>query len=311
MSGQFAPDLFRPLPRPLAPFPQETLASFRLRLAVANRVPQERLKAPSRWIARETADPLEIQRRLALQSGQPPELLWRRLPELRWHSGHEVLTEPGVIRFEQRWACRRCAATHTTTAPIKIWAHRHLDIRLRHKMWNGKYAHIPQQQIDLVQLPGTVRAYRQYLRLLRRHGDALIAERLLACGGFWKNLAGHYYTLVDDEHPARLLINSGSRSDWGPMLYAMAYPSVIIMISMMMTPRWRSVLEGIAFPRNVEIFMSEFQRRIPPDDLLIAVPNDGIHRISYATVNVSYRFDQLLQREAAHSHGTAQLNLAI
>lgn len=97
--------------------------------------------------------------------------------------GHRAL--PGSAGRERRWACRRCAAAHAPGQRIALFApaHHH-HVCLRHGLWVGKAAHRPQDQIDLAQLPGTVRAQRWHRRLLRRYGADLTTQCLHAARGF-------------------------------------------------------------------------------------------------------------------------------
>lgn len=98
--------VFRPLPRPLKHFPQETEASFLDRLATANAMPVQRLQRPSHWLDSR------------LGSGRPAQRPQRTAPNLDpvrdpplGATGMDIPQGPLVAT--PRWACRRCVARRT------------------------------------------------------------------------------------------------------------------------------------------------------------------------------------------------------
>lgn len=291
MSTAFEPVIFRPLPRPLAPFPEEALGSYWRRLADANRVPVDRLKVPSRWLQSAPDSPAETVRRLALLTGQSPAVLWRALPELTWWQEAGFRAVPGSAGREPRWACRRCAAAHAPGQQIVLFAPaRHHHVCMRHGLWVGKAAHRPQDQVDLAQLPATIRAQRWHHRLIRRHGDALITQCLDAARGLWQKLAAHCHSLGTDEIHNIVHKQPGARSGWGPGLYAMAYPGMVAAMSMAATPFWRSVVAHSGHPDDISRLLAEFYRRLPHDTILRA--DHDLDRLGQECAMVMRRIDR-------------------
>ncbi|WP_329072219.1 hypothetical protein [Streptomyces sp. NBC_01429] len=180
-----------------------------------------------------------------------------------WTTG-KTTALPGSAGRERRWACRRCAAAHAPGQRIALFApaHHH-HVCLRHSLWVGKAAHRPQDQIDLAQLPGTVRAQRWHRRLLRRYGVDLITQCLHAARGFWQTLAARYFAHGHGAFHDIIRKQAGARTGWGPGLYAMAYPGMVAAMSLAVMPSWRSIVADSGHPDDIGRVLAEFQRRLP------------------------------------------------
>jgi hypothetical protein len=270
MTTPFRPVIFRPLPRPLPPFPNETLNSYCERLARANRIPAERLHTPSRWLAHDDDSVTALLRRLTILTGLPRETFWHALPELRWSHEHGMsplgrsLPPVVAMRLRRRWACRRCTATRTPDQHVMTWIPIYTHACLQHRLWIGEAVTVTREQVDLAQMPETLWAQRRHHRLVRRHGERVTAECFRTGGALWKLFAAHHYTLVPDALGQGLAKPRGPYLSWGPQLYAAAYPAAVTMMSLVASPAWRSLLAESMFPSDVDRFMKEFTRRLPP-----------------------------------------------
>ncbi len=162
MSTPFRPVIFRPLPQPLPPFPNETLNSYCQRLAHANRIPTERLHTPSRWLAHDDDSVTALLRRLTILTGLPRETFWHALPELRWRHEHAMSalgrSLPPVVsmRLRRRWACRRCTATRTPGQHVMAWIPVYTHACLQHRLWIGEAVTVTREQVELAQMPETL-----------------------------------------------------------------------------------------------------------------------------------------------------------
>ncbi|WP_329252619.1 TniQ family protein [Streptomyces sp. NBC_01478] len=270
MTTPFRPVIFRPLPRSLPPFPNETLQSYCQRLAHANRIPAERLHTPSLWLAHDGDSVTALLRRLTILTGLSRETFWHALPELRWRHEHGMSplgrSLPPVVsmRLRPRWACRRCTATRTPGQHVMTWVPIYTHICLQHRLWIGEAVAVTREQVDLAQMPGALWAQRRHHRLVRRHGERVTAECFRTGGALWKLFAAHHYTLVPEALGQGLAKPRGPYLSWGPQLYAAAYPAAVTMMSLVASPAWRSLLAESMFPSDVDRFMKEFTRRLPP-----------------------------------------------
>ncbi|MER5987247.1 hypothetical protein [Streptomyces sp. NPDC001787] len=170
MNMPFEAVVFRPLPRPLKPFPQETEASFLDRLATANAMPVQRLQRPSHWLE-SRLDPVG---RISVLSGQPQTSIRYAIP--RWEP-QAWNTPQGPFAATTRWACRRCVARRTGTPGqgVMVWMSRHHDqVCIPHRLWIGRAVEAPANQFDLADLPEIVAAQKRHYRLLRRYGPGVI-----------------------------------------------------------------------------------------------------------------------------------------
>lgn len=124
---------FRPLPRPLEPFPQETESSFLSRLAAANATPVQRLQQPSHWLT-SRLDPID---QLSVLSGQSRTTIQYAIPRCENKSWN---ISNGPLAPTPRWACRRCAARRTGNPQqeVRVWMSKHHDqVCIPHRLWIG------------------------------------------------------------------------------------------------------------------------------------------------------------------------------
>ncbi|MFF6806243.1 hypothetical protein [Streptomyces sp. NPDC012616] len=262
MSPEFEPIVFRPLPRPLKPFPQETESSFLNRLATANALPVQRLQQPSRWLT-SRLDPID---QLSVLSGQPRATIEYAIP--RWKTQQWNVSQ-GPLAATPRWACRRCVARRTGNPQqdVMVWMSKHHDqVCIPHRLWIGRAVENPARQLDLTDLPEVVQAQRRHYRLLRRRGPATIAACYEHCSAFWHSLFQRGYRLSDRaERLRRMSSNDRQIRPWEPQRYAAVYPEIVEAMSLYASPHWRSLA---LFGDRFELFRAEFNRRLPQESAL-------------------------------------------
>ncbi|MFJ2263962.1 hypothetical protein ACIOKD_37695 [Streptomyces sp. NPDC087844] len=151
----FTPVLLRPLPHTVTPFANETLDSYRRRLAAANQTEFRTMRNPSRRLQ----CPLNELERLELISGQSRTTLLWALPELRRHAP-DIVPPPEIFVVNHRAACDLCAwpsGSNGQTIQVYIRGF-HDNVCIRHRRWLS-YGHVNEsQQLDLSQAPEIVQA---------------------------------------------------------------------------------------------------------------------------------------------------------
>ncbi len=182
----FQPALLRPLPHTVAPFPNETLDSYRHRLAVANQFPDFRnVRTPSRWLV----CPLDELERLEVLSGQPRESLLWAIPELRHYA--PSIAPPLEYRTNvTRRACDWCG-WRAGSAGLPIYVNvrgLHDNVCIRHRRWLSGGKTNPYEQIDVSPAPEIVRAQILLDRLERRLGIGFFAPRYRLCEQIWSEI---------------------------------------------------------------------------------------------------------------------------
>ncbi|MET7781467.1 hypothetical protein ABZU94_24320 [Streptomyces mirabilis] len=262
MSTPFEPVVFRPLPRPLKPFPQETESSFLNRLATANAIPVQRLKQPSRWLT-SRLDPID---RLSVLSGQPRTAIQYAIPH--WENkAWNVSNRP--LALTPRWACRRCVARRTGTPepPVMVWRSKYHDqVCTPHRLWIGRAVENPGRQFDLIDLPDVVQAQQRHYRLLRRHGPAVITACYEHCSSFWHSLFQRGYRLSDRAERLRQMSTRDHHvRPWEPQRYAAVYPEIVEAMSLYASPHWRRLAQSA---HQFGLFRAEFNRRLPQENAL-------------------------------------------
>ncbi|MEW2117886.1 hypothetical protein AB0945_22405 [Streptomyces sp. NPDC005474] len=178
----FTPVLLRPLPHTVTPFANETLNSYRRRLAAANQTEFRIMRNPSHWLQ----CPLNELERLELISGQPRTTLLWALPELRHHAP-DVIPPPETFIVNHRLACDLCAwRSGSNGQPIHVYIRGfHDNVCIRHQRWLS-YGHVnDSKQINVSQAPEIVRAQILLDQLERRRGASVLLECYRRCEKFW------------------------------------------------------------------------------------------------------------------------------
>ncbi|MFI6457044.1 TniQ family protein [Streptosporangium amethystogenes] len=264
----------RPLPRTVAPFPNETLDSYLNRLARANRLDAQALQTYLAQDHRKTAKvPVD---RLSAISGTPEHALRYAIVELRtaeelarinisrsYITGYITGRSPSTV--SRTMACRRCTLTRGHQDAVWCW-HRHEDVVcFRHRRWIGPGSvRSGSSQLDLTDQPEILHAAKQHRRLIRRHGrigvDHAYAEADFICQQ-WHTRHSH-----EDDFSRRMSIFLGE--EWHiqrlhPTIYAAKYPQVVALTRLLVSPYWQSVaFEDLPRPRR---FIAEVQRTVASD----------------------------------------------
>lgn len=173
----------RRLPRAVSLFPDETVDSFIARLAAANHVEVEELRALLDVRMLKKTPITALREPLAIVSGHSERRLTLALPEFIEQKNTDV---PGLIdrplindRLTPRSACRRCVRRAGIAEPVICWMTHDRNVCLRHWLWTGEGCRQASDQVDVTPLPATVLAQRQHRNLIARHGRR------------WVNLAFH------------------------------------------------------------------------------------------------------------------------
>lgn len=219
----------RPLPRPVRPFPGETLGSYLHRLARANHIPEASLS----WALRRDGRPLP--QALAAATGRAAADLVAALPDLRPDNGATVPTRRSSVRpgANQRAACQICAAGHQAANRIRVWT-THEDLCCaHHRRWLGMDC-ASSYQFDLTNCPDHLPAQQCHRELIRMNGRERV--RLLhqeAC----EVVSGWHHRGV---RPARsraalVALSQAHPKVIEPMLLQAAwYPTVVALIPVML-----------------------------------------------------------------------------
>lgn len=152
------------LPRTVAPFHGETVASYIDRLAHANHLDPTHLR---RYLTDAHTDCHPQPSWLATASDKSLSLLRSRLIGLT-----ERDRDLGRQRHHARPACRFCMARRGVTEPVYCWFPDHLTVCHRHYRWIGPGNRSVDDQRDLRDASAVLAAARRHARLHRNHRDA-------------------------------------------------------------------------------------------------------------------------------------------
>jgi TniQ len=249
------------LPLPVAPARHETVASYLTRLSTLHGLHPREL-----WEPISTPRPGTSRRdvrvdRLAAITGRPIEQLTRALPELRNPAPNWT-----AWRHQPQPRCPRCDARHDGGPVARLLPH-HRYVCTRHRYWIGPPdAGQPATPLD-PELRDVVRAQRQHLRLLRRHGAAAIFDAVLTgfliCGHLWADRVEDWSeTTLQWTHRGHHLIPVGSEStDFSTSrLFAAIYPEAVDLAQLIASPTWRGLAAGDA--EQQRRFIAEIDKRL-------------------------------------------------
>jgi TniQ protein len=254
------PLMLRPLPRPVAPFRDETITSYLHRLAGGNRIDPARLRyLLARSDRKDAPVPLG---RLAAITGLPCQSLAWAMPQICTPAELSGLHIAGRPRARDGWsfaACRPCVAGQ----PVTRWALHDDAVCDRHRRWISK----DHEQPNLSAQPEILRAHRRHRRLIRRHGrDPVMrafhdAQRIcigwrldgLRDPGFGRRMKIFHGPGWDDrDEPA------AQTSD------AATYPQSVALARLLASPYWRERILGTHWAGHDE-FTAELRRTVAPD----------------------------------------------
>ena len=249
------------LPVPVAPARQETLTSYLARLAGLHGLAPRELWEPISTPRKGTARRDVVADRLAAITGRRHEHLARALPELR-----DPPPDWAAWRHQPQPRCPRCDARHEGGPVTRLLPH-HRYICTRHRYWIGPPdAGQPATRLGH-DLEDIVRAQRQHVRLLRRHGSAATFDAVLTgfliCGHLWTDQpqsgddAWHRWA-----HRAQILIPTGSEPSTfsASRLFAAVYPEAVSLAQLIASPAWRCQAGGNT--EQQQQFRTEINRRL-------------------------------------------------
>lgn len=156
--------LVRRLPRPLPPFPNETLASYLRRLELANGLPADRTGAS---LGIRPGDDMGFV--LRVLTGRSPTVLRHALPQLRAADPRM----PPLLREEParpHTACELCCRAAGIDQHVRRWVTHEQVIWLHHRRWLGSPEEGTADQLDLAGHPDVLAAFRRHRNLIARRG---------------------------------------------------------------------------------------------------------------------------------------------
>ncbi|MFE4608176.1 hypothetical protein ACFRK5_07425 [Streptomyces niveus] len=236
----FKPVLLRPLPHPVTPFPNETLDSYRHRLATANQLPDFRaVRTPSRWLLCQL-DELE---KLELLSSHPRQALLWAIPELRHY-------DPGIAPEHRRRTgllIRRACDLYSWRSgsdgePIYVHIRGfHDNVCIRHRRWLGGGKVNPEGQISLEHAPEVVRAQVVLNRLELKYKGRSFGLCYQLCERFWSEIDHRALVRKDSESTFERIYRQDPDqlpNRFGPVQRfrrAAAYPRIALLTQLVMT----------------------------------------------------------------------------
>jgi hypothetical protein len=258
------PTCHQPLPRPVAPAPNETIESYLRRLATTNQLDPSALRTHLSGDTRKsTPIPLTT---LALVSGQRPHALRYAIPELSTTEDPATThthTRPSPGGSNRR-QCLPC--THARGHHGEVWCWNHHDdvICFRHLRWIGDGSDHPDAgQPDLSNQPGILQANRRHRALIHRYGrdSATTAFREA------RYICRRWHDRGEHQHDFLRLMSLFHGHSWqvtasDPTIHAARYPQIVELIRLVASPFWRAKAQQ-DWPEPTE-FISEIQRTVAP-----------------------------------------------
>lgn len=227
------PRLVRILPRSVAPFPRETLASYFRRLELANGLTTDRT-GTSLGIA-QGDDPLTLLRAL---TGRTEASLRFALPELDapQHRSAPVLDDEPM---RHHLACTHCCYRAGIGEHVRRWVV-HEDVLCRcHRRWLGSPEEETTDQLDLTGHPEVLDAHRRHRRLIARRGRRTIRDTYLTSARIvwdWQCQGRRLASVT-----ARLdrLREGRSCTYLDPAVHAALYPAAVALTDLLTSPAWQ------------------------------------------------------------------------
>lgn len=227
------PRLVRRLPRPIAPFPQETITSYLRRLELANGLPTDRTGAN---LGIRNGDNLLWM--LRVLTGRPAVVLRQALPQLSSTDSRVPPTIHGEAARPHA-ACLLCCRSAGADQHVRRWVTHDEVVCLRHRRWLGSPEEETDEQLDLTAHPDVLAAGRRHRNLITRHGRPQVhAAYEVAARIVWD------WQLQNRRLPevsARLDRLRGNRSCtyMDSAVHAAQYPAAIALTSLLSSPYWR------------------------------------------------------------------------
>jgi hypothetical protein len=238
------------------------MSSYMDRLAIANHLDTVALR---RYVAGKKQARIVPIDRLSIVTGVQARTLERAIsdpsdvsPPLKYHpfdGDRSIMIRP----FVSTLACRLCVAARGAAGPVISWRPAERVVCVTHRRWIGSDDAL---QPSLDRQPDVLKAHRQHLRLVRRHGrDEVTAAFTVAADicRYWRDGRQH-----DDDFNRRLEIFHGP--DWRVPPYsatvaAAAYPQVVALTRLLVSPYWKSLATNPS-PDSQSVFGTEIRRTV-------------------------------------------------
>jgi hypothetical protein len=160
------------LSRPVPPFLGETTKSYVYRLAVANHLHPDDLRAHLTGTRQHT--PITLHG-LAAATGRSPHILSHALPELCLGTLPDA--NPPLPAHVRRTVCWRCAIRRGAFIFAVVWQPAEVTLCPHHRIWLGPPVRGRHSgQYDVRDVPDILHAQRHHYRLTRRYGRQTVAD---------------------------------------------------------------------------------------------------------------------------------------
>jgi TniQ len=233
----------QPLPQPIPPFLGETTKSYLYRLARANQLHPDDLRAYLTGIRAAHHHGQIPLHALAIATGRTTHALIRALPELRFRN----TTSPTVSPFDghiRRTICWRCAARRSAFPFATIWQRPEINICPAHRIWIGSHGRVHRaDQYDVSELPDVLNAQRRHHRLAHRHDRRILAEAFAEAAHITALWARHAFFhdrrkplihALAERPPITNRLESGD-----PITPVVTYPETVDLARVLALPDWR------------------------------------------------------------------------
>jgi hypothetical protein len=255
------PWLAAQLPRRVSPLPGETITSYLRRLAQANHLDPEALRSYIHGGRRQRRRPVPVDR-LAIAAGVPATTLEHAIADLDDDPGAATFYIRDVpVRLSASGpACQLCALARGATQTVWCRTHPEQVICLRHRRWIGSTAATTQLPLD--GQPDIMQAHKQHLRLVRRFGREEVTAGFAIADHICRQW--HAQHQHDDGFLRRMRIFHSP--GWPlpaahPAIAAAAYPQVVALARLMISPHWRSLAIDFADTKRA-LFAQEIRRTV-------------------------------------------------
>ncbi|GAA1993951.1 TniQ family protein [Catenulispora subtropica] len=234
--------LLDPLPRSVKPVLNETMDSYIRRLALANFLDPQALRAHLAGDNRKrTPVPAST---LAAVTGHSARTLRCALPELNIDdtgANLPITGRPHPASAKARPACRLCTAARGVSEHVQCWARSEDQVCFKHLRWLGLDS-APANQPDLSEHPRIVRAARQHAALVRTYGRSDVRAAYADAAHIARSWLEEKWCL---NHVVNTLIDFHGK-DWDlhrddPTVAAALYPASIALIGVILSPWWQSL----------------------------------------------------------------------
>jgi hypothetical protein len=252
----------RPLPRPVKPFPGETITSYLARLAHANRLDPEALRRHITSGDRYRR-PIPLDK-LSVVTGLPDTALQHAIPDLGSDPvpATAYLNGVPVLRRAEGPPCRACVLARGITQPVRCWKSPEKLVCLRHRRWIGPSPSA--EQPDLTHHRDILQAHKRHLRLVSRFGGRDVAVAL----GVADHICRRWIEQRQYDEGFSERMRSFRGPDWrapsaDPAVAAAIYPQAVALTRLLVSPYWQSQ----APPRGKagqERFLRELHATVAP-----------------------------------------------